>query len=224
MRHLFKLDPAKENTAALIQQLAISGTDGFIIGGTDNIEVEKVFALYQMVEKTTLPIFLEVSEEAFIIPIAEQFLIPLVMNTTDISWFGAKHQEVIKKYYDYVPWSKIKTEGYVILNPQAKAAKRAVVNALLTAEDVAIYALMAEKLFTFSIFYIEYSGIYGDPAVVHAAKNQLTKTKLWYGGGIKTKEQALEMAKIADTIIVGNCIYEDIEQAILTAKVLHDNP
>lgn len=222
MRHLFKLDPAKANTEALIQRLAEAGTDGFIIGGTDDIEAEQVHTLYQWADKTALPIFMEISEEAFIVGAADHFLVPLVLNTTNIAWFGGKHQEVIKTYHPYMPWSKIWTEGYVILNPEAKAAKHADANTDLTYDDVAAYALMAEKLFALNILYIEYSGTYGDAALVQHAKRFLKQTKLWYGGGIRNREQALEMAAVADTIIVGNVIYEDVEEAIQTAKLFAD--
>ncbi|EIP9771129.1 tryptophan synthase subunit alpha, partial [Listeria monocytogenes] len=47
----------------------------------------------------------------------------------------------------------------------------------------------------------------------------LSNTKFWYGGGIRSKEQAAEMAKYADTIIVGNIIYEDLEKALETATI-----
>ncbi|EHC6340357.1 geranylgeranylglyceryl/heptaprenylglyceryl phosphate synthase, partial [Listeria monocytogenes] len=54
---------------------------------------------------------------------------------------------------------------------------------------------------------------------VRKASAALSNTKFWYGGGIRSKEQAAEMAKYADTIIVGNIIYEDLEKALETATI-----
>ena len=45
--------------------------------------------------------------------------------------------------------------------------------------------MMAEKMFHLPIFYLEYSGKYGDPTVVEAAKENLENTVLFYGGGIE---------------------------------------
>jgi uncharacterized protein (UPF0335 family) len=50
--------------------------------------------------------------------------------------------------------------------------------------------------------------MYGDPNIVKAVKEALTKAHLLYGGGINTKERAEEMSQWA-TIVVGNTIYEN---------------
>ncbi|MBC2013978.1 heptaprenylglyceryl phosphate synthase [Listeria marthii] len=219
MKHLFKLDPAKNLPTNDLTKLIHSGTDGFIIGGTDNIQIEAVQNLYEALVETDLPIFLEVSDESMILPEAEQFLIPVVLNTENSQWTHGLHKELIKEVGDFIPWKRVTSEGYVILNKDAKVAHLTEAKTDLTDEDIVAYARLAENIFRLPIFYVEYSGMYGDPEVARKVSAVLGDTKFWYGGGIRSKEQAAEMAKYADTIIVGNIIYEDLEKALETASI-----
>src|SRR5690625_7799875 len=82
------------------------------------------------------------------------------------------------------------------------------------------YAYMAEHIFKLPVFYVEYSGTYGDPDLVRQTKEQLNHTLLFYGGGIENLSQAIEMKKNADAIIVGNSIYTDIENALRTVEAI----
>ena len=83
---------------------------------------------------------------------------------------------------------------------------------------------MAEHLFSLPIFYLEYSGQYGDPQIVRVAKELLTNTRLFYGGGIRSTEQAKEMAAIADTVVVGNVVYDDLQVALKTVDAVKSVP
>ncbi|MBC1645381.1 heptaprenylglyceryl phosphate synthase [Listeria welshimeri] len=219
MKHLFKLDPAKNLPHNSVTRLIHSGTDGFIIGGTDNLQTEAVENLYELLAETDLPIFLEVSDESMILPEAEHFLIPVVLNTENSKWTHGLHKELIKEMGDFIPWKRVTSEGYVILNKDAKVAQLTEAKTDLTEEDIIAYAHLAENIFRLPIFYIEYSGMYGNPEVAKKVSAALDDTKFWYGGGIRSKEQAAEMAEYADTIIVGNIIYEDIEKALETTTV-----
>ena len=62
--------------------------------------------------------------------------------------------------------------------------------------------------------------MYGDIEIVSAVKNELSHTKLFYGGGITSAKQAEEMAQYADTVIVGNIIYDDLKAALATVKAV----
>jgi phosphoglycerol geranylgeranyltransferase len=83
---------------------------------------------------------------------------------------------------------------------------------------VAAYVICADRYFSFPVVYIEYSGTYGDPAIVRAASEAVENAVLYYGGGINSAERAAEMAKYADTIVVGNAVYEQ-GAALLRATV-----
>ena len=67
---------------------------------------------------------------------------------------------------------------------------------------------------------MEYSGAYGDVEMVKATAEVLTNTKLFYGGGITSVEQAKEMAAYADTVVVGNIIYDDLQAALKTVNAV----
>ena len=113
---------------------------------------------------------------------------------------------------------EVLAEGYCILNPEAKAAVLTDAKTEQMEEDIEAYAAMADRLFHLPIFYIEYSGMYGDVRMVQEARKTLNEARLFYGGGIRSKEQAAEMAAYADTIVVGDIVYEDIKKAVQTVK------
>ncbi|EUJ50886.1 heptaprenylglyceryl phosphate synthase [Listeria fleischmannii] len=219
MRHLFKIDPAKPLSEEAIKRLLQSETDGFIIGGTDEITLENVTETYECFMETDLPLYLEVSTPDMILPLADQFLIPMVLNTRDTTWSHGLHVEILRQYAPHVPFRRLSPVGYVILNKDAKAAIKTGAETNLEAETVAAYAELAEHFFHLPIFYVEYSGMFGDVTILKAAKAVLSETELWYGGGIRSLLDAKKMAEVADVIIVGNLIYEDLEEALATTHV-----
>ncbi|HQP71586.1 MAG TPA: geranylgeranylglyceryl/heptaprenylglyceryl phosphate synthase, partial [Methanoculleus sp.] len=92
----------------------------------------------------------------------------------------------------------------------------------LSAMEVAAFAQVADRYFRFPIVYIEYSGRYGDPQIVRAAAGAIKDALLYYGGGIRSAEQAAEMGRYADTIVVGNAVYEEgIEVLRATVRAVH---
>jgi len=117
-------------------------------------------------------------------------------------------------------WEEIVAEGYCVLNPDCKVAQATAAQTDLSTEDVIAYARMAERYFKLPIFYVEYSGAYGDVEIVKEVSNVLDETKLFYGGGITSIEQAVEMAQYANTVVVGNIIYDDLHAALETVNAV----
>lgn len=221
-KHIFKLDPAKEISDEDLDRICESGTDAIIVGGTDNVTLDGVLDLLSRIRRShTVPIVLEVSTEEAITPGFDFYFIPMVLNSKEKKWMMDVQHQAIKKYVDLMEYSEIFFEGYCILNEDAKAFQHT--NSYLPdAEDVQAYAYMAEHIFHLPIFYMEYSGTYGDPALVQSVKKELNETLLFYGGGIENAEQAKEMKQISDVIIVGNSIYTDIKNALKTVEAVKD--
>lgn len=216
-RHVFKLDPAKTISEEAIQLLAASGTDAIIVGGTDEVTFENTAGLLQRLRNYSIPCYQEISTPTSFVPGFHGYLTPSVFNTNEAKWILGMHHKTIKSFGPFVPWDQILLEAYVVLNSDAKVAKRTNAITNLQMADVIAYAQMAEWL-QIPIFYVEYSGTYGRVDIVQEVSSVLQHTLLCYGGGIREQKQAEEMASWADLVVVGNLIYEDIIQAIHTVK------
>lgn len=217
-RHVFKLDPNKEISDEKLEHICESGTDAVIVGGTDGVTLENVLDLMARIRRYTVPCVLEVSSLETVTPGFDLYFIPTILNSSDTKWITGLHHEAVKEFGEIMDWEEIVMEGYCILNEECKAAKLTSAHAAASIDDVKAYAMMAEKMFHLPIFYLEYSGQYGNPTVVEEVKKTLEKAILFYGGGIASVEQAAEMAKYADVIVVGNAIYDDFDQALATVK------
>lgn len=219
-RHAFKLDPAKEISNEALEQISESGTDGIIVGGTDNVTLDGVLDLLVRIRRYSVPLALEVSTVESVTPGFDYYFIPTVLNSTETKWMNGLHHAALKEYGHMMNWEEIIVEGYCILNQDCKVAKKTKSRPIEDENDLIAYAQMAEHLLKLPVFYMEYSGKYGDTDWVRAASEILDETKLFYGGGIRNAEDARKMAEFADTVIVGNIIYEDLKAALSTVKAV----
>lgn len=217
-RHLFKLDPDRTHTDGQLEALLHSGTDALMIGGSSGVTYEKTAALAERLRGTALPVLLEISDAAAIVSGMDGYLVPFVLNTDDPRWMWQEQQKAVQAYGEWIPWERVVAEAYVILNPQATAAKLTGADATIEIDEVKAYCQMAEHLLRFPVIYLEYSGTFGDMQLVQSIKDECRGSRLFYGGGIKSAAQAEAAARHADTVIVGNIIYENMEQALQTVK------
>lgn len=88
----------------------------------------------------------------------------------------------------FIFWKWVIVEGYVILNKDVKVVYLIEVKIDLMDEDIVVYVWLVENIFYLFIFYVEYSGMYGDLEVVRKVSVVLSNIKFWYGGGICLKE------------------------------------
>ncbi|MFC7062516.1 heptaprenylglyceryl phosphate synthase [Halobacillus seohaensis] len=215
--HVFKLDPNKPLQEECLTALCESGTDALIIGGTDGVTFDNVFDLLERVQAFNIPCILEVSTMEAIMPGFDSYFIPIVFNSMNKRYIVDIQHQAVKEYGDWINWDQMVVEGYCVLNEQAKVFEAAQCQ-LPSKEDVVAYAKMAEHMFHLPIFYLEYSGTWGEPELVREVAKQLDQTTLFYGGGIESIEQANLMKKYADVIVVGNIIYKDLQAALRTVE------
>ncbi|MGO4499082.1 heptaprenylglyceryl phosphate synthase [Paenibacillus sp. 2RAB27] len=221
-KHVFKLDPDRDISDEALDRLCLSGTDAILVGGSSGVTFDNTVDLLSRIRQYEVPVALEISNQEAIVPGFDLFLIPVVLNADDPKWIVGQHHEALKEYGALLNWDEIVAEGYIILNKEATAAQLTSARTDLDAKDVAAYARMADKLFHMSIVYLEYSGTFGDMELVRRTRQVLENARLLYGGGIDSLEKAQLAAEAADTIVVGNIIYSDLEQALQTVHVNFD--
>ncbi|MFC7441874.1 heptaprenylglyceryl phosphate synthase [Laceyella putida] len=217
-RHVFKLDPNRTISNLALKLVCNAGTDAIIVGGTDGITFKNTWDLLNRVREYPVPCVQEVSDINAVVPGFDGYLIPTVINTKDSRWIHGAHLDALRKYGDVVPWDKVLLLGYVVLNPEAKVARLTKAETDCGEEQMVAYARLVEHLFQWPVLYMEYSGRFGDMDMVKAARSVCGQSRIFYGGGIATKEQTMEVAKVADTVVVGNLIYTHAERAARTVK------
>ena len=217
--HVTKLDPDKQLRPGDIDAIAASGTDALMLSGTLNVTKENLAALQKQVKAYDLPLVMEpAGPEAVLVQGIDYVFVPSVLNSTDVQWIVGKHRLWVQQQKSQIPWEAVVPEAYIVLNPNSSVGKGTKAVCDLKADEVAAYAAVADHYFHFPIIYIEYSGTFGDPNVVKAASEALDNSILYYGGGINSAEKAAQMSKYADTIVVGNAVY-DQGAAVLKATV-----
>ncbi|MBN3523795.1 heptaprenylglyceryl phosphate synthase [Paenibacillus apiarius] len=223
-RHVFKLDPDKEIDDEALNRICMSGSDAIAVGGSSGVTFENTVDLLARIRRYELPVVLEVSNLDAVVPGFDAYLIPMVLNTPNPDWIIGQHQRAIQQYGYMIPWDLLIPEGYIILNPDATAAKLTEADAGITTAETVAHAQVADKLMRLPIVYVEYSGMYGDMERVSKVKGALRQAQLFYGGGIRTTEQARAAAAAAHTVVVGNIVYEDLDAAIATVEAVKAAP
>ncbi len=208
--HVLKVDPDKPLPEGVTyEDIRDTGTDAVLIGGTTGITAEKMEHVIDRCADLDLPIYQEPSNpEAVVIdPDLDGYLVPVVLNAGDVFWVTGAHKMWLAAG-GHIDWEKTTTEAYIILNPDSSVATYTEAECDLTADEVAAYATIAERMLGQEIVYVEYSGQLGDVDVVQAAAEALEDATLFYGGGIKTYDDAKQMAAYADVIVVGDLLHD----------------
>ncbi|ACL16634.1 phosphoglycerol geranylgeranyltransferase [Methanosphaerula palustris] len=215
--HVTKLDPDKSLPPAVIDEIATSGTDALMLSGTLNVTIENLGHLFKQVAQYGLPLVVEpAGPEAVLCEGIDLLFVPSVMNSNSVQWIVGKHQQWAQQ--SSIRWDKVIPEAYIVLNSSSSVGKVTGADCGLTPAEAAAYASVADHYFRFPIVYVEYSGMYGDPKMVRSIAEVVDRAILYYGGGISSADKAAEMGRWADTIVVGNAVY-DLGPDVLRATV-----
>lgn len=223
-RHVFKLDPEKEITDEVLDAICNSGTDAIIVGGSSGITFENTVELMSRIRRYELDCALEVTTMDGAVPGFDGYFVPLVLNTDRSEWITGHQTEGLKQYGSFIPWEETAAQGYIILNGDATAARVSGAKTDIGQEDVIAHVRMADRLMRLPVVYIEYSGRFGDMTLVKRVKDLTAQAQLFYGGGIDSAEKARQAALAADTVIVGNIVYTDLQAALSTVAAVKEVP
>lgn len=221
-RHVFKLDPDRELDDEALDRICTSGTDAVIVGGSSGVTFDNTVDLMSRIRRYEVPCALEVSSEDAAVPGFDYYFIPLVLNTSHGEWIAGRQIEALRKYGSFIPWGQTAAEGYLILNAGAEAARLTGAQTDLDAEAVAAHVYMADRLMRLPVLYIEYSGIFGDMKLLKRVRGLLTGSRLFYGGGIDCAEKARQAAAAAHTVVVGNALYDRLDDALETVQAVRE--
>lgn len=221
-RHVFKLDPDRELGDEELAAVCLSGTDAILVGGSTGVTYENTVSLLSRIRQYDLPCALEVSDLEAAVPGFDLYMIPMVLNTADTSWILGHHRRAIERFGSLIPWELLLTEGYIVLNGDSSVARLTGADHSLSADGAAAYAQIADKLMNLPVVYLEYSGRFGDMETVREVRAMVEHSQLFYGGGITGEEEAMQAAALCDTVVVGNIIYYDVEQALLTVQAVRN--
>ena len=214
-KHVFKLDPNKTISDEDLERICESNTDLIIIGGTDGVTQSNVLDLMARSRRYFTPIALELSNLEAVVPGFDHYFVPAVFNTTDMKFQHGLLLEALKRYAHLLDFDTVSLMPYLIFNESCKAYQYAKCKPIPD-EDIEHYVNLIDKMYRQKYMYIEYSGSLADVETlkqIHQAKSNI---HMIYGGGIQSKEDFKRRMPHADTIVVGNLIYEDIEAALNT--------
>lgn len=210
-RHVTKLDPERPLSPAALDAVYASGTDAILVGGSTGMTFDAVARLLSTLADAPVPVALEVSSLESAMPGPALFLVPLVLNTDQAEWLGSAQAAALARILPalgpVIPWHLVLPEAYLVLNPDSSVARVTGARTSLNAAAAAGYAALAGRVLRLPLVYVEYSGTFGDMALLAAVKEAAGDAHVVYGGGVTSGPQAARAAAIADTVVVGNLLY-----------------
>lgn len=223
-RHITKLDPDRPLTDETLEAILTSGTDAIVVGGTQGITQSKVLWLLERLQGSPVPVALEVSEPGAAVPGVGTYFIPLLLNSGGDQWLAMPQAvalgRLLGRYGRLIPFERMWPAAYLVLNPDSAVAQRTGAQPLGAAEAAGAAALVG-RVWRLPLVYVEYSGVFGDPALVAGVRAAAGPgCRVWYGGGIWTPEQAATMIRVADAVVVGNMAHLEPERLAATVQAV----
>lgn len=220
-KHVFKLDPERPIDDETLDLLCTSGTDAILVGGSSGVTFDNTVDLLSRIRRYEVSCALELSDPACGVPGFDGYFIPMVLNTKHTEWLIGHHIEALRDFGHLIPWESVVGEAYLILNGDSTVARVTGADASISNNEVVAYSQVADRLWNVPVLYVEYSGTFGDMALVQRVSQGLKQAHLFYGGGIDSPERAAQAAEVAHTIVVGNIIYENLDAALATVSAVN---
>ncbi|TVX96064.1 heptaprenylglyceryl phosphate synthase [Cohnella terricola] len=221
-KHVFKLDPDREIDDDALEAVCMSGTDAILVGGSSGVTFENTVDLMSRIRRYEVSCAFELSDASCGVPGFDGYLIPSVLNTRRSEWLIGRHVEALRDFGHLLPWESVAGVAYLVLNPDSTVARLTEAEAGISNAEAIAYSQVADKLWTVPILYVEYSGTYGDMDLLRDIRAALQSAQLIYGGGIDGPERAAQAARFADTVVVGNVIYDNLAAAIATVHAVKE--
>lgn len=220
-KHVFKLDPERPIDDATLDAICTSGTDAILVGGSSGVTFDNTVDLMSRIRRYEVPCAFELSDPACGVPGFDGYFIPTVLNTKQSEWLIGYHVDALRDFGHLLPWDMIVGEAYLVLNPDSTVATLTGADAGISNGDAIAFSQVADRLWNMPILYVEYSGTFGDMELLKSIKANLKQAHLFYGGGIDGPERAAQAALAADTVVVGNIIYENLDAALSTVGAVN---
>ena len=219
-KHVFKLDPERFIDDDTLEALCTSGTDAILVGGSSGLTFDNTVDLLSRIRRYGVDCALELSDPACGVPGFDGYFIPMILNTRYTEWVIGHQAEAIRDYGHLIPWDQVAGEAYLVLNANSTVAQVTGADTEISHQEAVAYSQVADRLWNVPVLYVEYSGRFGDMALVREVKAGLRQAHLFYGGGIDSIERATQAAEVAHTIVVGNIIYDNLVAALETVRAV----
>tara|TARA_X000001036_G_scaffold88318_1_gene80436 strand:- start:371 stop:1108 length:738 start_codon:yes stop_codon:yes gene_type:complete len=210
--HFTLLDPGKTSPEELInlaKQTAEAGTDGFLVGGSTDLSLEKVDSAVDVIKETThLPVILFPTHASSVSGRADAIFFMSLLNSES-------RQFLVGEQIASARWvKKIGLEplsmAYLVVEPGMAAGRVGQAQPLPRDNpDLVVSHALAGQYLGMSYIYLEAGSGASQPVpseIIRAVRDEIDVFQI-VGGGIKTPEAALEVVRAgADIVVTGTLV------------------
>ena len=215
--HFTLLDPGKTSPEELInlaKQTADAGTDGFLVGGSTDLSLEKVDSAVDVIKETThLPVILFPTHASSVSGRADAIFFMSLLNSES-------RQFLVGEQIASARWvKKIGLEplsmAYLVVEPGMTAGRVGQAQPLPRDNpDLVVSHALAGQYLGMSYIYLEAGSGASQPVpseIIRAVRDEIDVFQI-VGGGIKTPKAALEVVKAGADIVVTGTLVETSEK------------
>jgi len=225
--HFTLVDPAKVSSTEELERvsakLAEAGTDCFMVGGSIGVSESDVDAVALALKRTGLPVIAFPGNVSGVSRYVDAILFMSLLNSEDPYFIiGAQvaGAPLVARY-----GIEVLPTGYIIVGYGGAAGHMGRARPIpYEKPEIALAYTLAAYMLGMNYIYLEAGSGAPKPVppeLVRMVKRVLPNVVLIVGGGVRTPEVAVELAKAgADVVVTGNIVEDDLERAIEIVKVV----